>query len=234
VIVKALYLLLVILFCSTPLYAEKVSILTEIEMIQEKLWYLNRDMGASKASLEEQQKQLKLIASGIDKERLELNQRLAALNQTATNQREGRKQRENDLEQLGEALNGLATEAIQQNQALLDQAGKISALEESFNALRDKLTAQQTDTGQALTDLRSQVAEAREQMVETRSQLDTLGSQLDTMGQDMGGRVEQIGYWAAGAALFLALTLTIVMTLRKRDKPQTRDFNDGGPPHQRS
>ncbi|NOR49844.1 MAG: hypothetical protein GQ530_02265, partial [Desulfuromonadales bacterium] len=157
---KALYLLLVILFCSTPLYAEKVSILTEIEMIQEKLWYLNRDMGASKASLEEQQKQLKLIASGIDKERLELNQRLAALNQAATDQREGRKQRENDLEQLGEALNGLATEAIQQNQTLLDQAGQISALEESFNALRDKLTAQQTDTGQALTDMRSQIAEA--------------------------------------------------------------------------
>jgi predicted nucleic acid-binding Zn-ribbon protein len=228
--VKALYLLLVILFCSTPLYAEKVSVLTEIEMIQEKLWYLNRDIGASKASLEEQQKQLKLIASGITKERLELNQRLAALNQAATDLREGRKQRENDLEKFGEALNGLATEAIQQNQALLDQAGKIGALEESLSALRDELTAQQTDTGQALTDLRSQVAEAREQMVETRSQLDTLG-------QDMGGRVEQIGYWAAGAALFLALILTIVMALRKRDKPQPGDrkggFNDGGPPHRK-
>ena len=64
-------------------------------------------------------------------------------------------------------------------------------------------------------------------MVETRSQLDALG-------QDMGGRVEQIGYWAAGAALFLALILTIVMALRKRDKPQSGGFNDGGPPHQRS
>ena len=155
-----------------------------------------------------------------------MNQRLVALNQATTNQREERKQRENDLEQLGEALNGLTTEAIQQNQALLDQAGKISALEESLSALRNELVARQTDTGQALTDLRTQVAEAHKQMVETRSQLDTLG-------QDMGGRVEKIGYWVAGAALFLALMLTIVMALRKRDKPQTRGSSDGGPPHQR-
>lgn len=205
---KALYLLLVILLCSTPLYAEKVSILTEIEMIQEKLWYLNRDMGASKTSLEEQQKRLGLLISSIDKERQELNQRLAALNQAASDQREGTKQRENDLEKLGEALSALATEAIRQNKVLLEQAGKFDTFEESLNALRNGLTAQQTDTEQALTDLRTQVAEARKQMVETRSQLDTLG-------QDMGGRAEQIAYWAAGAALLLAITLTIGMALRK-------------------
>jgi chromosome segregation ATPase len=205
---KTLYILLVILFCSTSLHAENASILTEIEMIQEKIWYLNRDMGRNKTSLEEQQKQLGLLADGTDKERLELNERFTALIQANTDQQEGARQMESSLEELGESLSGLVTEARQQNSAQQDQAGKMSALEESLRALQAELMKKQDDTGQALTDLRAQLAEARAQMVETRSQLDSLG-------QNMGGRVEQIGYWVAGAALILAITLTIGMALRK-------------------
>ena len=125
---KALYILLVILFCSTALHAENVSILTEIEMIQEKIWYLNRDMGRNKTSLEEQQKQLELLVAGTDKERLELNERLTTLIQATTDQQEGARQMESYLQTLGEALNNLVTEARQQNNTLQDQAGKISAV----------------------------------------------------------------------------------------------------------
>jgi len=205
---KTLYVLLVILFCSTSVHAENVSILTEIEMIQEKIWYLNRDMGRNKTLIEEQHKQLEKLGADNDKEQLELNKRLTVLIQSTTDQQEATRQLESDLEGLGESLSGLVTEAQQQNSVLQDQAGKISVLEESLKALQAELMKKQADTGQILADLRAQLAEVRSQMVETRSQLDTLG-------QDMGGRVEQIGYWAAGAMLILAITLTIGMALRK-------------------
>ena len=205
---KALYILLVILFCSTSLHAENVSILAEIEMIQEKIWYLNRDMGRNKTSLEEQQKQLGLLAADTGKERLELNERLTALIQTTTDQQEATGKLENNLAELGVSLSLLVAEARQQNSALQDQAGKISALGGSLSVLQAELLEQQAGSGQAIADLRAQLAEARAQMVETRSQ-------LDTIGQDVGGRVEQIGYWAAGAVLILAIVLTIGMALRK-------------------
>ena len=63
------------------------------------------------------------------------------------------------------------------------------------------MTAKQTSTEQEL-------AETRNQLIEIRSQLDTLG-------QDVGGRIEQIGLWGAGAALIMAIVLTIVIVGRR-------------------
>lgn len=205
---KALYLLIIILLCSTSLHAEQVSILTELEQIQEKLWHLNRETGACKVSLEEQQKQLGTLASDVAGEQLEFNERLNVLSQATTVQQEKSEQMESSLQQLGESLAALAAESKQQNGFLLDQAGMIDDIEKSLNALRAELVAQQTDTGQVLADLRSQYAQARAEITETRLQLETLG-------QNVGGRVEQIGYLGAGAALILAVALIIVVVLRK-------------------
>lgn len=199
---RALFLLLIFLSCSTSLYAEKMSILTEIELIQEKLWKLNRETGAYKASLEEQKKELGLMASGAAKHRLELDERLNALTQATAGQQEKMVQLENDLVKFGESLAALAAETNQDNGFLLEQAKRIGALEGALNALRGELVTQETNAGLALTDLRTQLAEAR--------------SRIDALGQDMGGRVEQIGYWGAGAALLLVITLTIGIALRKR------------------
>ncbi len=206
---KALYLLIIILLCSTSLHAEKVSILTELEQIQEKLWHLNRETGAHKVSLEEQQKQLGTLASEVARERLEFNERLNVLSQATTAQQERSEQMESSLQQLGESLAALAAESKQQNGFLLDQAGKIDDIEESLNALRAEFVVQTTDTTQALADLRTQYAEARAEISETRLQLETLG-------QNVGGRVEQIGYLGSGVALILAVALIIVVVLRKR------------------
>ena len=211
---KALYILLVILFCSTPLHAE-VSILTELEQVQEKLWQLNRDTGAYKASLADQKKQLGLLASGVAKERLELNQRITALTDEVNSQRERAGRLEGGLEQLGQSLTALAAEAKLQNSSLLEQSAKIDALEGSFNALRTDLATRESDTKQLLTDLRTQLAESRAQMTETRAQNAETRAQLETLGQDVGGRVEQIGYWGAGAALILAVALVVGILIRK-------------------
>jgi len=205
---KALYLLIILLLCSTSLHAEQVSILTELEQIQEKLWHLNRETGAYKISLEEQQKQLGTLASEVAREQLEFDERLNALGQATNVQQEKSEQMVSSLQQLGESLAALAAESKQQNGFLLDQAGKIDDIEESLNTLRAEFIAQQTDTGQALADLHTQYAKARAEITETRLQLEILG-------QNVGGQVEQISYLGAGAALILAVALIIVVILRK-------------------
>ncbi len=214
---KTLYMVFFILFCSTTLYAGTGSVLTEIEQIQEKIWYLQRDVGEHKASLAEQQKQLVLLASDIARERLELNGQLTALTQANAGQEEAMMQMENDLATLSEALIALTAEVGQYNSALQDQAGKISTLEGALKLLQNELMAQRNDTGPVLTDLRAQLAEARTQTTEIRSQLDTLG-------QDVGGQVEQIGYLGAGAFLVLSMVLIIGYLARKgkEERPRLR------------
>lgn len=237
---RILYFLLVILFCSTSLHAEQLSILTELELIQEKIWYIQRDMGAQKNSLEELQKQQKLLASGLDKKQLVVNERLTALTQATNRQAEIEKQRESTLKKIGEALTILVNEAKQQKLVLQDQEGKISTLEGSLSTLRDGLLKQQTDAKQALTDLRTQlseaqsqivkaqgqIVEAKSQIVESRAQMVEALSQLESAEQEAGGQVEKISYWIGGAVLILAILLTIGLALRKNKTTSSRRPSD--------
>jgi chromosome segregation ATPase len=206
-------MLLTILFCSTALHAESLSTQTELELVQEKLLHLNRETAAYKAeykaSLEEQQKQLGLLASSVDKRQLELNKHLTALAQADTNQRERARQMEKAVGKLGDLLTALTTEVTQQNGLLLDQAEKIDALEGSLNAIRADLVTQETNTEQAFIDLRTRFAEDQAQMVEARLQMDMLA-------QDEGNQRKQIGYWGAAALLILVITLNIGIILRMR------------------
>jgi len=230
---RILYFLLVILFCSTSLHAEQLSILTELELIQEKIWYIQRDMGANKNSLEELQKQQKFLASGLDKEQLVVNERLTTLTQATNRQAEIETQRESTLKKIGEALTILVTEAKQQKSVLQDQEGKISTLEGSLSTLRDSLLKQQTDAKQALTGLRTQlseaqgqIVEAQGQIVEVRAQMVEALSQLESAEQEAGGQVEKISYWVGGAVLILAILLTIGLALRKNKATTSRRPSD--------
>ena len=45
---KTLLSLFVALLCAAPLYADQALVLTEIEQIQEKIWYLQRDLATQK------------------------------------------------------------------------------------------------------------------------------------------------------------------------------------------
>ncbi len=199
---KALYLLLAILLCSSPLHAEKFSIQTELEQMQEKIWYLQRDVGKNKISIEEQQKQFKLLSSGISKEQKNLNESFTALTQGNEVRNEKSRQMEGDLVKLGEALIALTAEVRQQNNLFADQAEKINALEKSIAELRGQRLAQQTGTGQELNTFREQLTEIRTKTVDIRSQLDV-----------MGGQVNQLGYWGAGVAMFISIVLTVVIFL---------------------
>jgi chromosome segregation ATPase len=211
---KILHILLVILLCSTHLYAGQALVLTEIEGIQEKIWYLQRDLTVQKSLLEKYQKQLELLTSKTDKSQLDQKEHLTALIQSTTNQQDKTEQTESDLNKLTEALAALSEEVQQQNRTVLEQAGKIGTLEGSLQTLRAEFAAQQASTDQARTAIDQALAEARQQLVETRSQLDTLS-------QNTGTRIEQISLWGGGAALFLAILLTIILTFRKSPVKKT-------------
>jgi predicted nucleic acid-binding Zn-ribbon protein len=204
VALKALYLFLAILLCSTPLHAEKFSIQTELEQMQEKIWYLQRDIGKNKISIEEQQKQFKLLSSSISKEQKQLNESFTTLTQGNAERNEKSKQMESDLVKLGEALIALTAEVRQQNNLFVDQTEKINALEKSVAELRGERLAQQTGTGQELNAFRDQLTEIRTKNGDIRSQLDV-----------MGGQVKQLGYWGAGVAMFISIVLTVVIFLFK-------------------
>ena len=208
---KTLQILFIVLLCATPLYADQALLLTEIEQIQEKIWHLQRGMAGQKSSFAEHQKQLKLLDAKTDGGRLELDERLAGLAQSISSQQEKTSLIEGELQKLNEAFSTLTNEVRQQNNAMPEQAKRISTLEGSLRTLQVALTSQQTSTEQEL-------AETRKQLIETRTQVDTLG-------QDVGGRIEQIGLWGGGAALILIIVLMIVIVVRKnKPKKQSSDW----------
>lgn len=239
---KTLYLLLVILFCTTTLHAEKVSILTELEMLQEKLWYLQRDIGANKSALEEQQKQLKGLETSFSKERQQLNKRLTALTQAAAGQQElnerlaALSQATAGQQELNERLAALTQVTTDQQEKTVKVESGLVALGESLSGLTaeirqqnrvfseqaDKLGALEASMAALRGELTTRQTGAGQELVDLRKQLDEASAQvietraqLDALGQDVGGQLRQFGYWAAGGALVLCIVLTFVVALRK-------------------
>jgi chromosome segregation ATPase len=201
VALKALFLLLVFVLSSSSLHAESPSIYTDLEQLQEKIWYLQRDVEQLKISIEDQQKQLNGLDTDIKTELTLLNERFSALHQDTATREEKTGRMESGLDNLGEVLTGLITEVKQQNDIILEQAEKINALEKSMAAIRAERMSQRTDTGQELSAFREQLSEVH--------------SQLDTIEQGMHRQLKQLSYWAAGAALFFSVVLTFVVLLLK-------------------
>lgn len=211
---KVLQFLLVIILCSTPLYAEQALVLTEIEGIQEKIWYLQRDLTAQKSSLEKYQQQLEQLATKADKNQFDQDKQLTAMLQATTNQQDKMNQAENDLKKLAEAMAAAVKEVEQQKNIILEQANEIDTLEGSLQTLRTELATQKANSDKA-------IAEIVQASTETRRQLDDTRSQLDTLSQDAGTRIEQISLWGGGAALFLAIILTISLAFRRSPAKRT-------------
>ena len=203
---KILSLLFFTLFWITPLHAETVSVLTELEQVQEKLWYLQSSVAEHQSALETQQQQMTVLTGDIEERRTEMNERLAVLAREITEQQEQSLWMEEALQRLGESLAALADETSQQNEILLGQAEKVARLEESLDIMQAELKAQQAASVRALADYDRRFKEIQ--------------AQLDTLGQDMGGRVKQIGYWGGATILFLFAALTIGFFVRKsRESP---------------
>jgi phage-related tail protein len=215
---KTLQALLIILIFATPLWAEQALVLTEIEKIQENLWYLKKDLATQKTSLETQQKELGLLASKTDKGYLNLNEQVTALAELVTAQKKATRQIEINLGNLSETLATLTGEIGTQSSAKQEQTVEIESLGKALRALQAEYSLKQESTEQALAETRTQLSETR--------------SQLETMKKDVGGRVEQIGLWGSGAALVLAIILTIGFAFRRNPGKKTSTDLKHPPKHE--
>ena len=202
---KALQLFFLLLLFAAPLYAEQALVLSEIERIQEKIWYLQKDLVEQKTSLKEQQKQLKLLVNKSQAAQTDINEKFASQLQGVETQTERIKQALAELEPMTKSLGSLTDQFILQNNTIVEQSDKINALQGQLQKMQAEFSSVQEKTNKALSETQAQVDETR--------------SKIDALGQDVGGQVEQISMWGMGAALILAVMLTFIIVSRK-DKKQ--------------
>ena len=201
---KALQLFFLLLLFAAPLYAEQALVLTEIERIQEKIWYLQKDIVEQKTSLKDQQKQLKFLVKKTESSQTDINEKFASQLQVVEAQTERIKQALAELEPITKSIGSLTDQFILQNNTIVEQSGKISALQGQLQKMQAEFSSVEEKTSKALAETQAQVDETR--------------SRIDALGQDVGGQVEQISMWGMGAALILAVMLTFIIVSRKDKK----------------
>lgn len=206
---KILLTLLFILIYAAPLFAQQALVLTEIEQIQEKIWYLQRDLAAQKSAIEKQQQEVTRLATEIDKKQNDLETHSATMAQTLASQQESLQGIDSTVQSLKEAVTALVNEFNQQNRAQLQQAEKSGTQEGLLRAMREEFAASRKQTEQAL-------AETQQQLAETRSELAALKT-------SQGDPFNRLILWGGGIALALAVLLTIVLAFRSGKSRQTVD-----------
>ena len=213
---KTLLSLLVALLFAAPLSAEQALILTEIEQIQEKIWYLQRDLAAQKSTIEKQQQAFSRLAAKTDKQQRDLEthsattaETLASQQETLASQQESLQRLDATVQSLKESVTTLVNEFNQQNSAQRQQAEKAGAQEGLIRAMREEFAANRKQTEQAL-------AETQKQLAETRAELAALQT-------DESGQFNQLILWGGGIALGLSILLTIVLAFRSGGSRKTVD-----------
>jgi len=199
--------------CATTLYADQALVLTEIEQIQEKIWYLQRDLAAQKSAIEKQQEQSTRHSAGTNKRQLDVETKLTAVTQEVASQQEKLKGVEDTLQGLKEEVMALASKFNQQNSAQLQQAEKSGIQEELIRAMREEFVSHRKLTEQALTETQKQLAETR--------------SELAALKTNESGQFNQLILWGGGIALGLSVLLTIVLAFRSggtRKSADKREF----------
>jgi chromosome segregation ATPase len=206
---KTLLSLLVALLFAAPLSAEQALILTEIEQIQEKIWYLQRDLAAQKSTIEKQQQAFSRLAAKTDKQQRALETHSATTVETLASQQESLQRLDATVQSLKESVTTLVNEFNQQNSAQRQQAEKAGAQEGLIRAMREEFAANRKQTEQAL-------AETQKQLAETRAELAALQT-------DESGQFNQLILWGGGIALGLSILLTIVLAFRSGGSRKTVD-----------
>jgi chromosome segregation ATPase len=201
---KVLQICLLLLLFTAPLYAEQALVLSEIERIQEKIWYLQKDLVEQKASLKEQQKQLGLLSNKTEASQVDIRELLANHIEAVATQEAQTRQAIAELKPLAESLALMTDQFVTQNETIRKQSVKISALEGQVQKMQAEFSSMQEKTSKALSETQAQVAETR--------------NRIDSLGQDVGGQVEKIGLWGMAAALILAVMLTFIIVSRKDKK----------------
>ena len=199
---KTLPLCLFILLCVTPLHAAQALVLTELEQLQEKIWYLTKDIAEQKILLEKQQKQLSSITSGNNKKQQEQEERLSTLVSEIASHQEKISKAEKTFSEMDVLLTNLLDEVGQQEKIVKEQADKALDQDQLIQTLRTEVSSYRSQTDKAIA--------------ETRSELDKIRSTIETIGKDAGKSNERIIWLIAGAVLLLAIVLTFFIALSNR------------------
>ena len=210
---KTLLSLLVALLFAAPLSAEQALILTEIEQIQEKIWYLQRDLAAQKSAIEKQRQEFSRLAAKTDKQQRDMETHSTAMAQTLASQQEALQKLDATVQSLKESVTALVNEFNQQNRAQLQQAEKSGTQEGLLRAMREEFASNRKQTEQTL-------AETQKQLAETRAELAALQT-------NESGQFNQLILWCGGIALGLSILLTIILALRSggaRQSAEKRKF----------
>ena len=210
---KALYTLLLFLLWAAPLSAQQVPVLTELEQIQEKIWFLQRDVSTLQDAFREDQQQLMQLADELRQEDRQAEKQLTELTEANTAQRQAIAEVEAALDNLAESLTTLTAEVQQQNAALLDHAERIDVLEDSLQGLQGEMATGKTAAGQDLTELKTEVAAVRGHLGENRTRV----SELE---QELGNQVKRLTLYGVGVALALVFLMAIgFAVLKSRESP---------------
>ena len=201
---KALQLFILLLLFAAPLYAEQALVLTEIERIQEKIWYMQKDLVEQKGSLKKQQKQLEILDNQAEASQTYLKEQFARQLRVVETQSEDINLALSELKPIEESLGSLTDQFVIQSNTIVEQSNRISDLEDQLKKTQTELSSSQEKISKTLAETRAQVDETR--------------SKIDALGQDVGGQVEQISMWGMGAALILAVMLTFIIVSRKDKK----------------
>lgn len=201
------------LLWAVPLAAQQVPVLTELEQVQEKLWFLQRDISSLQEAFDADQAQLDQLASEIRQVEERFEQRLTEFAAANTDQAQLMAQVEATVNDLGEALTTLTAEVQAQNTSLLDQAQQIAAFEAALASLQSEIAAGSMVAGEDLTELRTEVAAVRGHLGENRTRLSALE-------QDLASQFKKLTYYGAGAVLGLVILLAIcVAVMKSREAP---------------
>jgi chromosome segregation ATPase len=205
--VKTLSLLFLSFFVSLSAHAEQALVLTEIEQLQEKVWYLQRDLSTQKTALEQYQQEIKGIVTSDKESQQTLEKKLATLTELVNSQQNRTSQTESNLKGLDEALTALRDEFNQQNAVQLQQAQKTGTQEGLLQSLRDQLTATRQNTEMTLA--------------ETNKRLDEALAQILSLQQSNNKGFNQTALYLGGAALILAVLLTVGFIFLNNKSKQT-------------
>ena len=196
---KVLSFFLIALLASVPADAEQALVLTEIEQMQEKIWYLQRDVAAQKTILEQHQKQLKDAGTTARETHDAVDHKLDEMADMLKVQVEKNLQMEKNIQSLEENIAALLNEFNQQNAAQLQQAEKSGTQEGLLQVLRDEVAANRARTEMAIADTEKKLTEVR--------------TQLAAMQEKKEGRLDKVGLYLGGSALLLAILLTVAFAI---------------------
>lgn len=216
---KKTCLLLVILSLTTALlHAAQTPVLTEIEKIQEKLWYLQRDVSAQKAALDQQQAELANLSARTGADDQAVSDRLDSLAQSAAGLQERTDNLDAHLQRLEESLTALVDEINRQNATFQTQTEQSTAWQERLTSLEARSATHRSEAEQALE--------------ENHRQLEELRAQLQQSVQSQAHEVNRIVLWGGGAALVIAVLLTIGVLVSGSRNRQKRSRHKNTPGHE--